>query len=60
LRIIVGMPETVQAGFDLPAENHLIGLLRLDVPTILVMPLYYLKAASRRGSKMNLVTLILV
>jgi hypothetical protein len=42
LILIGGMPETAQAGFDLLAENRLVGLLRLDVPTILFMPLYYL------------------
>ena len=36
-----GMPETAQDGFALLAENRLAGLLRLDVLTILVMPLYY-------------------
>lgn len=37
-----GMPETAQAGFDLLAEDRLAGLLRLDMLTILLMPLYYL------------------
>ncbi len=36
-----GMPETAQKGFDLLAENRLVGLLRLDVLTILLVPLYY-------------------
>ncbi len=40
----LGMPpETAQEGFTLLAENRLVGLLRMDVLTILVMlPLYYL------------------
>jgi|GEM_PF-2671249 hypothetical protein len=37
-----GMPETAWEGFALLAENRLAGLLRLDILTILVMPLYYL------------------
>jgi hypothetical protein len=37
-----GMPETAREGFALLAENRLAGLLRLDILTILVMPLYYL------------------
>lgn len=41
LIILGGMPETAQEGFDLLAENRLVGLLRLDVLTILLMPLYY-------------------
>ncbi|MFO7678542.1 MAG: hypothetical protein R6X34_00680 [Chloroflexota bacterium] len=36
-----GMPETAQEGFGLLTENRLVGLLRLDVLTILLMPLYY-------------------
>lgn len=36
-----GQPETAREGFDLLAENRLAGLLRLDVLTILLMPLYY-------------------
>lgn len=42
LIVIGGQPETAQAGFTLLAESRLVGLLRLDVLTILVMPLYYL------------------
>jgi hypothetical protein len=42
LIFIGGMPETAQEGFTILAENRLVGLLRLDVLTILVMPLYYL------------------
>lgn len=42
LIVIGGQPETAQAGFTLLAENRVLGLLRLDALTILVMPLYYL------------------
>jgi hypothetical protein len=37
-----GMPGTAEEGFTLLQENRLVGLLRLDVLTILVMPMYYL------------------
>jgi hypothetical protein len=42
LIVIGGTPETAQQGFDLLGENRLAGLLRLDVLTILFIPLYYL------------------
>lgn len=42
LMLIGGMPETAQEGFALLAKNRLVGLLRLDMLTILAMPLYYL------------------
>ena len=42
LIIIGGQPESAQAGFDMLAQNRLTGLLRLDLLTILIMPLYYL------------------
>jgi len=42
LIVFGGMPETAGQGFNLLAENRLTGLLRLDVLTILFMPLYYL------------------
>jgi hypothetical protein len=38
---IGGQPETVREGFDLLAQNRVTGLLRLDVLTVLLMPLYY-------------------
>lgn len=38
---IGGPPETVQQGFNMLAENRLTGLLRLDVLTIVFLPLYY-------------------
>jgi hypothetical protein len=65
LIVIGGMPETAQAGFDLLAENRLVGLLRLDVPTILCMPLYYLlflglySALKKTDNSKTLVSLVL-
>lgn len=38
---IGGQPDTAQEGFNLLLQNRLTGLLRLDVLTILLMPLYY-------------------
>jgi hypothetical protein len=38
---IGGQPETAQEGFSMLQENRLAGLLRLDVLSVLVMPLYY-------------------
>ena len=37
-----GPPATAGEAFKLLADNPLVGLLRLDLPTVLVMPLYYL------------------
>lgn len=42
LVMIGGQPETAEEGFTMLQDNRLIGLLRLDMLTILVMPLYYL------------------
>jgi hypothetical protein len=42
LVVVGGQPETAEEGFAMLQENRLIGLLRLDVLTILVLPLYYL------------------
>jgi uncharacterized BrkB/YihY/UPF0761 family membrane protein len=41
-----GQPESAQEGFTMLQENRWIGLLRLDVLTVLVMPLYYLLFSS--------------
>jgi len=38
---IGGQPETAQEGFTMLQNNRLVGLLRLDVLMILIMPLYY-------------------
>jgi hypothetical protein len=42
LIVIGGQPTTAQEGFALLQENRLMGLLRIDLLTVLVMPLYYL------------------
>ena len=42
LMTIGGQPGNAQAGFDMLAQNRLAGLLRLDLLTILIIPLYYL------------------
>jgi hypothetical protein len=41
-----GPPATAQETFDMLRANRLVGLLRLDVLTTMVMPLYYLLFAS--------------
>lgn len=41
LIVIGGQPATAQEGFRMLQENRLTGLLRLDLLSILVMPLYY-------------------
>lgn len=50
LAAIGGQPETAQEGFAMLAQNRLVGLLRLDVLTLLVMPLYYLLLLSLYGA----------
>ena len=42
LFVIGGQPETAHEGFAILQENRLAGLLRLDVLTIFILPLYYL------------------
>ena len=42
LMTIGGQPASAQEGFTMLAENRLAGLLRLDMLTIFIMPLYYL------------------
>lgn len=42
LIVLGGQPTTAAEAFRLLQENRLIGLLRLDLPTVLVLPLYYL------------------
>ena len=42
LMVVGGQPETAAEGFAMLQENRLVGMLRLDVFTQLVMPLYYL------------------
>ena len=40
--ILGGQPKTAQEGFTMLQNNHLVGFLRLDGLTILIIPLYYL------------------
>jgi hypothetical protein len=42
LIVIGGQPESAQEGFTMLQSNRILGLLRLDVLTVLVMPSYYL------------------
>src|SRR5208337_4923282 len=40
--VLGGQPVTAAQAFDLLQQNRVVGLLRLDLPTIAVLPLYYL------------------
>ena len=42
LIVLGGQPATAAEAFRLLQENKLVGLLRLDLPTVVVLPLYYL------------------
>jgi hypothetical protein len=42
LIVFGGQPETAAEGFAMLQENRLVGMLRLDILTQLVVPLYYL------------------
>ena len=42
LMTIGGQPKSAEEGFKMLHDNKVVGLLRLDVLTVLVMPLYYL------------------
>ena len=42
MTIIGGPPETIEQAFSILQDNKLHGLLRLDILTVIVMPLYYL------------------
>ncbi len=42
LVLLGGQPTTAAEAFDLLQRSRLVGLLRLDLPTLFVMPLYYL------------------
>jgi hypothetical protein len=42
LVLLGGPPTTAAAAFSLLHEHKIVGLLRLDLPTVFVMPLYYL------------------
>lgn len=41
LLVLGGQPATADEAFRLLQSSRIIGLLRLDLPTVLVMPLYY-------------------
>lgn len=58
LMVLGGPPSSAAQAFDLLQHHRVVGLLRLDLPTVLVMPLYYLLflglfAALRRSSYAN-------
>jgi hypothetical protein len=42
LGTIGGQPENAQSAFDMLTQNRLAGLLRLDVLSVFIIPLYYL------------------
>jgi hypothetical protein len=42
LAVLGGQPATAAEAFDLLQQNRVVGLLRLDLPTVLALPLYYL------------------
>jgi hypothetical protein len=42
MTLIGGPPETIEQTFSILHDNKLTGLLRLDILTVFVMPLYYL------------------
>ena len=42
LFVLGGQPATASEAFDLLHRSRLVGLLRLDLPTVLALPLYYL------------------
>jgi hypothetical protein len=42
LVVLGGPPTTAAEAFSLLHDHRIVGLLRLDLPTVLVMPLYYL------------------
>jgi hypothetical protein len=42
LMILGGQPPSAAVAFDLLQRNRIVGLLRLDLPTVAALPLYYL------------------
>ncbi len=42
MTVLGGPPSTVAEAFRVLQQNKVVGLLRLDFPTVLVLPLYYL------------------
>jgi hypothetical protein len=58
LLVLGGQPATAAEAFALLHNNRILGLLRLDLPTVAAMPLYYLLflglyAALRRSDRAN-------
>jgi hypothetical protein len=58
LIVLGGQPATAAEAFRLLQSNRIVGLLRLDLPTVVAMPLYYLLflglfAALRRTDRAN-------
>jgi len=58
LVVLGGQPATANEAFSLLQQSRLVGLLRLDLPTIVAMPLYYflflgLFASLRRVDRAN-------
>ena len=58
LMALGGQPATAAEAFRLLQNNRIVGLLRLDLPTVVVMPLYYflflgLFAALRQADRAN-------
>lgn len=58
LVVVGGQPATAAEAFTLLQNNKILGLLRLDLPTVVAMPLYYflflgLFAALRRTDRAN-------
>jgi hypothetical protein len=58
LVVLGGQPATAAEAFRLLQSNRIVGLLRLDLPTVVAMPLYYflflgLFAALRRADRAN-------
>ena len=42
LAVLGGQPATAAEAFDLLHHHRIVGLLRLDLPTIFILPVYYL------------------
>ena len=60
LVLLGGQPATAAEAFTLLQNDRMVGLLRLDLPTVVVMPLYYLLflglfAALRRTDRANVI-----
>ena len=47
--LLGGVPETASDAFRILQQNRVVGLLRLDFPTMLAMPIYYLLLLSLWG-----------